>query len=147
MAMTDYPKPLPIPGGSRGATTEEFTRPFWEAARRHELVLPRCRNHDGFFFYPRELCPVCLSADLEWASVTGRGRVHAFTIVHQPNDPRFADDAPYVYAVIQLDEGARIISNVIGIPPFDVQVDMPVEAVFEDVTDEWTLVKFRPVGR
>ncbi len=123
---------------------ENDTQPFWEATKRHELVIPRCRTHDGFFFYPRELCPVCLSSDIEWAKVTGRGRVHAFTIVHQPNDPAFAEDAPYVYAVIQLDEGARLISNVIGLPPEEVTVDMPVVAVFEDVTPEWTLVKFRP---
>lgn len=142
---TEYTKPLPIPGGLSGATTGDFTKPFWEATKRHELVIQRCRTHDGFFFYPRELCPVCLSSDLEWARVTGRGRVHAFTIVHQPNDRAFAEDAPYVYAVIQLDEGARMISNVIGIPPEEVSVDMPVEAVFEDVTEEWTLVKFQPV--
>ncbi len=142
---TDYTKPLPIPGGSRGATTADFTKPFWEATKRHELVIPRCKTHDGFFFYPRELCPVCLSSDLEWAKVTGRGRVHALTVVYQPNDPRFTDDAPYVYAVIQLDEGARMISNVIGIPPHDVAVDMPVEAVFEDVSEKYTLVKFRPI--
>ncbi len=141
---TEYTKPLPIPGGLHGTTLGDFTKPFWEATKRHELVIQRCRMCDVFFFYPRELCPTCLSDNLEWAPVSGRGRVHAFTIVYQPNDPRFNAEAPYVYAVIQLDEGARMISNVIGIEPHDVEVDMPVVAVFEDITPEWTLVKFKP---
>ena len=80
---TEYTKPVPIPGGLHGTTLGDFTKPFWEATKRHELVIQRCRQHDGFFFYPRELCPVCLSDDLEWAPVSGRGRVHAFTIVYQ----------------------------------------------------------------
>ena len=140
-----YKKPFPIPGGPFGATSGDFTKPFWDATRNHELVIPRCKNHDGFFFYPRELCPVCLSSDLEWAKVTGKGRVYAYTVVYQPNDPLFAEDTPYTYAVIQLDEGARMISNVIGIDPNDVEIDMRVEAVFEDISDEWTLVKFKPI--
>ena len=141
---SEYTKPLPIPGGLHGTTLGDFTKPFWEATKRHELVIQRCRQCDRFFFYPRELCPTCLSDNLEWASVSGRGRVHAFTIVYQPNDPRFNEEAPYVYAVIQLDEGARMISNVIDIEPHDVEVDMPVVAVYEDITPEWTLVKFKP---
>ena len=141
---SEYTKPLPIPGGLHGTTLGDFTKPFWEATKRHELVIQRCRMCDGFFFYPRELCPDCLSDDLEWAPVSGRGRVHAFTVVYQPNDSRFNEEAPYVYAVIQLDEGARMISNVIGIEPHDVEVDMPVVAVFDDITPDWTLVKFKP---
>ena len=140
-----YKKPFPIPGGPFGATSGDFTKPFWDATRKHELVIPRCKNHGGYFFYPRELCPVCLSSDLEWAKVTGKGRVYAYTVVYQPNDPLFAEDTPYTYAVIQLDEGARMISNVIGIDPNDVEIDMRVEAVFEDISAEWTLVKFKPV--
>ena len=122
------------------------TSPSRSGKRRNgtSLSFSGADNTTGFFFYPRELCPVCLSDDLEWAPVSGRGRVHAFTIVYQPNDARFNDETPYVYAVIQLDEGARMISNVIDIEPHDVEVDMPVVAVFEDITPEWTLVKFKP---
>ena len=144
MTTDEYTKPVPIPGGLHGTTLGDFTKPFWEATKRHELVIQRCRMCDRFFFYPRELCPVCLSDDLEWAPVSGRGRVHAFTIVYQPNDPRFNEDVPYVYAIIQLDEGARMISNVVGIEPHDVEVNMPVVAVYDDITPDWTLVKFTP---
>jgi hypothetical protein len=135
---TEYKKPLPRPA------QPEFTAPFWEAAKRHELVIQHCSQHDGFFFYPRERCPVCLSDRLEWAKVSGSGHVYAFTIPYQAAHPAFTEDAPYVYAAIQLDEGARIIGNVVGIEPTDVKVNMPVVAEFDDVTPEWTLVKWRP---
>jgi len=137
--MTTRPtKPLPL------AAFPEFTKPFWDAARRRELVVQHCNTHNGFFFYPRELCPNCLSSDWTWTKVSGRGRVYTFTTVHQAENPAFSMDAPYVHAIIQLDEGARLVSNVVGCPPQDVRVNMPVVAVFEDVSPEFTLVKFKP---
>jgi uncharacterized OB-fold protein len=135
---SDYAKPLPRP------LNPELTRPFWEAARRHELVMPRCTMCDQLFFYPREECPRCLSTALEWVPVSGRGRLHSFTIVYQPANAAFRDVAPYVYAVVQLDEGPRLVSNVVQCDPETIRVDMPLVAVFDDVTPEWTLVKFKP---
>ena len=135
---TERSKPLPRPE-NRG-----LTAPFWEAAKRHELVCQRCRRCASWIFYPREQCPHCFSQDLEYAPVSGRGRVHAYTIVYQPAVAAFNEDAPYVFALIQLDEGPRMISNVTGCEPRDVKVDMPVVATYDDVTPEWTLVKFRP---
>lgn len=73
--MPDYAGPLPVP-------TPE-TRPFWEAARRHELHVQRCRACSEHFFFPRGACPHCLSADLEWRRVSGRGTLHTFTVVHR----------------------------------------------------------------
>ena len=138
---TDYRKPLPRP------LSPELTRPFWEAAKRHELVLPRCKSCDYLFFYPRSECPRCLSNQLEWMRVSGRGRLHTYTIVNQPANAAFRDDTPYVYAVVQLDEGPRMVSNVVQCAVDAVSVDMPLEAVFDDVTPEWTLVKFKPASR
>jgi uncharacterized OB-fold protein len=135
---SDYTKPLPRP------LNPELTRPFWEAARRHELVMPRCTTCDHVFFYPREECPRCFSTALEWTPVSGRGRLHSFTIVYQPANAAFRDEAPHVYAVVQLDEGPRLVSNVVQCDPESVRVDMPLVAVFDDVTPEWTLVKFKP---
>ncbi|MDH3601503.1 MAG: Zn-ribbon domain-containing OB-fold protein [Candidatus Tectomicrobia bacterium] len=135
---TDYSKPLPRP------VNPELTRPFWEAAKRHELVMPRCKTCDQLFFYPRSECPNCLGSDLEWARVSGRGRLHSFTIINQPVNAAFRDDVPYVYAVVQLVEGPRMISNLVECDVESVSVDMPVEAVFDEVTPEWTLVKFKP---
>jgi uncharacterized OB-fold protein len=138
---TDYRKPLPRP------LSPELTRPFWEAAKRHELVLPRCKTCDYLFFYPRSECPRCLSNQLEWMRVSGRGRLHTYTIVNQPANAAFRDDTPYVYAVVQLDEGPRMVSNVVQCAIDVLSVDMPLEAVFDDVTPEWTLVKFKPASR
>jgi uncharacterized OB-fold protein len=135
----EYNKPLPRP------LNPELTRPFWEAAKRHELVMPRCKTCDQLFFYPRSECPRCLGSDLEWVPVSGRGRLHSFTIINQPVNAAFRDDVPYVYAVVQLIEGPRMISNLVECDVESVSVDMPVEAVFDDVTPEWTLVKFKPV--
>ena len=135
---TGYNKPLPRP------VSPELTKPFWEAAKRHELMMPRCRKCDHFFFYPREECPRCFSRDHEWAKVSGRGRLHSYTIVRQPANPAFRDDAPHVYAVVQLDEGPRMVTNMVQCEFDALKVDMLVEAVYDDVTPEWTLVKFKP---
>lgn len=135
---TEYKKPLPRP------MHPELTKPFWEAAKRHELVMPRCKTCDHFFFYPREECPRCLSTNLEWAKVSGRGRLYSYTVVRQPANPAFNDDVPYVYAVVQLEEGPRMVSAVVDCPLEELRVDMPLVAVFDDVTPEWTLVKFKP---
>jgi uncharacterized OB-fold protein len=137
--MVEYTKPLPR------QEDPELTHPFWDAAKRHELMIPRCARCDSYFWYPRAACPSCLREDWEWASVSGKARLHTFTIVRQPSNPAFEPDVPYVYAVVQLDEGVRMISTLVDCEvPDDVAVDMPLEAVFDDVTDDWTLVKFRP---
>jgi uncharacterized OB-fold protein len=134
----EYKKPLPNP------QHWPASQAFWEAAKRHELLMPRCTLCNKLFFYPREVCPTCLQSDIEWQKVSGNGRMHSFTVIHQPANPSFAEDVPYVYAMIQLDEGPRMISNLVGCTPADAKVDMPVTAVFDDVTPDWTLVKFRP---
>jgi uncharacterized OB-fold protein len=131
-------RPLPRPE-SRG-----LTAPFWEAAKRHELVCQRCTRCNKWIFYPREQCPTCFSTTLEWAPVTGRGRVFAFTIVNQPAHPGFEPDVPYAYAIVQLDEGVRMPTNIVECPLGDIAVDIPVTVVFDDVSPEWTLVKFKP---
>ena len=140
--MTTQPsKPMPRPE-NRG-----LTAPFWEAAKRHQLVCQRCRQCASWIFYPREQCPACFSKDLEFAAVSGKGRVFAYTIVYQPANPAFEPDAPYAYAIVQLDEGVRMISNLVGCPiPEGLEVDMRLEVAFEDVTEDWTLPKFRPAS-
>jgi uncharacterized OB-fold protein len=132
------PKPMPRPE-SRG-----LTAPFWEATKRHELVCQRCRQCSKWIFYPREQCPTCFSTDLEWAGLSGQGRVFAFTIVQQPAHRAFEPDVPYAYAIVQLDEGVRMPTNIVDCALEDIRVDMPVSVTFDDVSPEWTLVKFRP---
>ena len=135
--MPEYSGPLPV------ATPE--TRPFWEAARRHELSLQRCRACSTYVFYPRAACPRCLSADLEWRRVSGRGRLHTFTVVHR-GARNFPLPTPYVIAIVELDEGPRLMTNLVGVEPDPAKIafGMPVEVVFEDVSPEVTLPRFRP---
>ena len=135
---TEYKKPVPRP------LHPELTKPFWEAAKRHELLIPRCKICSKYFWYPREECPYCLRQGWDWHVATGKGRLYTYTVVHRAADPRFQAQVPYVYAVIQLDEGPRLISNVVDCDVGDVTIDMPVTVHFDDVTDETTLVKFRP---
>ena len=134
-----YSKPVPMP------TKED--RPFWEAARRHEFVLPRCRQCGHVWFPPYLNCQRCLSLDREWMRASGRGVVDAFTVFDKAYIPAFADDVPYNVALILLDEGPRMYSNIVGIANEDIDTGMRVEVVFDDVTDEISLPKFRPAGR
>jgi len=134
----EYKKLLPR------AQNYAHTKAFWEAAKRHELVLPRCKKCDYFHFYPREVCPRCFSQDLEWTPVSGKFRVYTFTVVRQAMTPAFQEETPYVNAVVQLAEGPRMMTNIVGCAIEDVKCDMPAEVVFEDVTPEGTLVKFKP---
>lgn len=147
---TGYRKPLP----RYYAPTVE--RPFYEAAKRHELVVQRCLDCGRWVWYARELCPYCMSQNLEWTPVSGKGRVYSFTIVYQPASMGFADDIPIVNINVLLDEGVRMYSKLVDhspVPeqltehnvPEDIRCDMPVEVVFEDVTPEWTLVHFKRV--
>jgi uncharacterized OB-fold protein len=134
--MSEYSKPLPKPSPT--------SRPFWEAARRHELQLQRCSACGKFIYYPRDRCPSCFSDRLEWQRVSGRGKIYSYTLVRRASSRAFAD-APYVLAIVELAEGPRMTTNIVA-PPEQVRVEMPVEVVFDDVTPEHTLVKFRPAS-
>jgi uncharacterized OB-fold protein len=135
----EYKKPLPTPSA--------VSRPFWEAAKEHRLTYQRCRVCGTRVFYPRDVCPgpECFGINtLDWVESTGKGWVYAHTISYQPAHPGFADDVPYVLAIIELDEGVRMNSNVINVDPKNVRIGMRVKVVWDDVTDEFTLPKFEP---
>jgi uncharacterized OB-fold protein len=133
--MSDYVKPLPKPSAT--------SRPFWDAAKRHELTLQRCAACHAFIYYPRDRCPHCLSDQLQWQPVSGRGKVYSYTVVRRASTRSFSDK-PYVLAIVELDEGPRMTTNVEA-PPEAVKVGMPVTVCFDDVTADRTLVKFKPV--
>lgn len=123
------------------------TRPFWEAARRHELTLQRCRACDRYIYYPRAACPHCLSGDLEWRRVSGRGTLNTFTVVYR-GQKGFSLGPPYVIAIVDLAEGPRLMTNLVGIEPDPaaIRIGMPVEVVFEDVSADVSLPRFRPAA-
>lgn len=108
------------------------TQPFWDGCAEGELRLQRCRPCDQLYFPPRPFCPRCLSDDVAWESTSGRGRLHSYVINHR-GGPGFQEDGPYAIAIVQLDEGPRMMSNIVGIAntPENLVLDMPVEVTFE----------------
>ena len=107
--MSEYTKPLPYP------TIE--SEPFWEGCKRRELLLPQCRQCRGYWFPPGSTCPHCWSTEWDWTKASGRGRIHSFGVYHRAYHPGFEGEIPYVFAVIQLDEGPRMVSNVVNESP------------------------------
>jgi uncharacterized protein len=134
---TTYKKPLPH--------IHPETKEYWDATKRHELVMRRCRSCNEFYFYPRDFCPTCFSFDVEWKKVTGRGKLYSYTICHRPLEG-FEEDGPYNIALVELEEGVRMMSTVVDCPQEDLKIGMALEVVFDDVTPEVTLPKFKPAG-
>src|SRR5437588_7844697 len=106
------------------------TQPYWDAARERRLLIKECRACGRAFFYPRTYCPRCWSPDTEWKEASGRGRVYTFTVVHQNDLPPFNERVPYVVAIVELEEGVRMTSNIEGVAPEDVRCDMAVQGAF-----------------
>ncbi len=123
---------------------DEESRGFWEACARHELRLQRCAACRAFRHPPRAVCPACLSSDLEWARASGQGTVYSFTVTHQNHAPGFRERLPYVLAVVELDEGVRLMTNVVGCDPETVRIGLPVEVEWDDVGPDASLPVFRP---
>ena len=128
-------KPLP--------RIDEESKGFWEACQRGELYLQRCAACDALRYYPRALCPQCLSDATQWVLSSGKGSVYTFTVTYQNQAPGFRDGLPYVMAYVELEEGPWILTNVVETPPHEVKIGMPVEVVFEDVDEELAIPKFR----
>jgi uncharacterized OB-fold protein len=122
--------------------------PFWEATRRRELQLPYCAACERFFFYPRTLCPTCGTRDPDWRRVSGRGRLHSFCIHHHSALPGFRDAVPFVTALVELEEGPRIMSFLTGVEtdPSAIRCEMPLKVAFVDLDDGEVLPVFRPAG-
>lgn len=121
-------RPLPTPDAA--------TAPYWQAAREHRFVLPRCNDCDKFHFYPRALCPFCASANLVWTPVSGCGSVYSFTVVHRAPSAAFAAEAPYAVAVIALDEGPHLMSGIVNCALDSVRIGLRVKVAFRDFAED-----------
>jgi uncharacterized OB-fold protein len=134
--MSSYNKPLP--------KIDDHTRPYWEFARLHQLSVQRCSSCGHRHFPPSPVCPACLSDDQGWEIVSGRGELRTWCEFHRAYWPAFGAELPYNVCVVQLAEGPRVVSNLLDPPP-KMWRGMPVQAVFEDVTTEVSLVRFRAI--
>jgi uncharacterized OB-fold protein len=134
--LTEWKKPLPTISGE--------TRPYWEACRRGQLLVQRCDACQSWQFYPRGICSGCWSTDIRWVPSSGRGTVWTFTVTRQNRTPGFAEEVPYVLALVELEEGVKMFSNIVGCDPGEVAIGMPVEATFIRATDQISVPYFKP---
>ena len=134
--MADYTKPLPA--------ISSLNRPYWEGLTQRRLVMPQCNECGKFWYPPTPFCPECWSRDFTWQQLSGRGRVNSWVVFHQAYFSSFKDDIPYNVAEVELEEGPRLLTNLVEVDNADIQIGMAVEVCFDDITDEVTLAKFRP---
>lgn len=133
--MTGYTKLLPV--------VDAQTKPFWDAARRHELCLPRCLDCGRARTEMERWCPHCGSSHSRWERMSGRGSVWSYCEFHKAYFKSLEPDLPYNVAVVELEEGPRLFTNIVQATQETIKIGLPVEVVFEDVTPEVSLVKFQ----
>ena len=133
--MSDYRKPLPRP--------DLDSKPFWDSAKEHRLALQRCGGCGHYRFPPRLVCPECLSEEATWTPVSGNGSIYVSLTMVRPPNPNWEGDVPYNLSMVELDEGPRLWSNVVGCDPESVQIGDRVALVYDDVTEDVTLPRFR----
>ena len=142
MPETTSDKPLPAPA----PIVDSETRPFWEATARGKLLLPRCDACQTVIWYPRAFCPACGSDSVAWLEASGRGTIYSFTInrMGRADVADYRGVGPFVLAYVELDEGPRILTNIVDCDPEAVAVGQPVEVVFHDTGQGSALPRFRP---
>ena len=133
---------VPVPAKPQPRITP-WAAPLWEGCAQGKLTLPYCDKCEACFYYPRRWCPQCFNQDLSWQEVSGKGKVYSFSVIHQAPMASYQGDVPYVLAVIELQEGPRMMTNVVNCRVEDVSVEMPVEVTFEERGD-MTIPQFQP---
>jgi uncharacterized OB-fold protein len=140
--MTSGVRPPTLPTAAPKIDPEVL--PYWQAAARGDLVLPRCATCDRLFWYPRGACPRCMSHDITWEASPGRGVVYSFSVVRRAAKA-WGDATPYVLAYVTLDEGITLVANLVDCDPADIEVGLPVAALFERADDgETGVLRFAP---
>jgi uncharacterized OB-fold protein len=119
-----------------------LSRPHWEGCREGVLRVQRCQDCGTYVFIPQPCCTSCLGERLEWVESSGRGTLYSYTIVHRPQQPVF--EVPYTVVVVELEEGWHMLSNLVDCDPDEIEIGMPLEILFREMSDEITLPLFRP---
>jgi uncharacterized OB-fold protein len=133
--MSEYNKPLP---GMEGLTKE-----FYDFCKLEDLHFQCCTACNTFRHVPREVCASCNSFDWKWVRSSGVGTVYTWTVVERALHPAFVDDTPLAPVVVEMEEGVRLLANMLDCPPAELQIGMPVTIAYEAVTDDVTLPRFR----
>jgi hypothetical protein len=124
----------------------EIAEPYWDATREKRLVVQWCDDCDSPVWFPRAVCPVCVGTHLSWRAAAGTGTVHAITVENRPQNPRLAERAPYVIALVDLDEGVRLLTNVVNCAADDVAIGQRVRVTWEELSDGRHLPLFEPAA-
>jgi hypothetical protein len=132
--MAEYQKPIPV--------SSIESKPYWNGLREHRLMIPSCEDCGHHWFPPSLLCPNCNSAHTTWTESSGCGKVFSYVVFHRVYHRGFAEEGPYVVALIELAEGPRLLSNIVGTPPDAIECEMPVQVIFEDIAADVTIPKF-----
>ena len=137
--MEQLERPMPHPLAPEA-------KPYWEGLKQNKLMLPKCNDCGKAHFYPRVICPHCHSRKISWVEASGKGKLYAFEILHRSFNPAVKTPLPYVLAMIELEEGPRMLSNLINIKPDPalIRCDMPVNVVYVKQNDNFTLPFFQP---
>ena len=131
-----YDKPVPA--------IDPDSQPYWDGAKEGRLMIQRCRATGQAFLYSRQLVPGVVDSEVEWIEASGRGTIYSFTVARRPAGQAFADDVPYVVVAVTLEEGARVMSNLVTDTPDNVAIGQAVEVFFDPVSDDLTIPKFKP---
>jgi uncharacterized OB-fold protein len=136
VVQAQYQKPLPA--------ISSLNKPYWDGLKNRELRLQKCDGCSHVWYPPSPLCPRCWSRKYSWSRLSGRGRVNSWVVFHQSYFHGYDDELPYNVAEVELEEGPRLLTNLVGVKNDEIRAGMPVEIVFDDVTGEITLAKFKP---
>jgi uncharacterized protein len=134
--MSEYRKPIPRINGDN--------QEFWAGCKAHRLRFQKCKTCGHVRWPASFICPICYSRETEWIVSGGKGKVYTFVVYHVAYDPAFESDLPYVVADVELEEGPRLVTNIVGCRPEEVECEMPVEVTWQDITEEFSLPKFQP---
>lgn len=135
--VPEYTKPLPA--------IDQFNRPFWEGTLAEELRMPRCTSCGHVYYPPGPVCTRCLADSTEWSTLSGKGEIYAVIVFHQIYNEAFRHDVPYNVVLVKLDEGPFMFSNIVDIDTAPPIVGEPVEVVFDRVTAEVAIPRFRRI--
>ncbi|MGD0855681.1 MAG: Zn-ribbon domain-containing OB-fold protein [Dehalococcoidia bacterium] len=135
--MSEYKKPLPL--------INKLSKVFWDGCKEKKLLYQKCKDCGQVNFFPKIVCMNCMGRNLEWKESKGKGHIHCFTVTYDAAPMEFMSSVPFAIGIINLDEGFSMLSNIVDCDYEKLKSEMPVEIVFDPVTAEVTLPKFRPV--
>jgi uncharacterized OB-fold protein len=125
-------------------TIEDDTRPYWDAASEERFLVKRCGTCGAVHHYPRQFCPSCWSDDVAWVDASGRATLYTWSVVYANDLPPFPDRLPYVAAVVDLEEGPRVMTNIVDCDPVELRIGMDLVVDFRSLTEDITVPVFRP---